>query len=41
MPTRIYSIVEFTTLFPFLQALTAFGKANERDEHDNGYEYDN
>src|SRR5579864_2836253 len=41
MPTRMYSSVEFIhSLLPLLQALTALGKADERNKCNNGHQDD-
>ena len=41
MPTSRYSSGEFIAYSPFLQALAAFGEADERDKRDNGHHNDN
>src|SRR5258708_7368739 len=41
IPTRIYSSGVFIAYAPFLQALAAFGEADERQKRDNGHHDNN
>ena len=41
LPTRMYLSSEYIAYLPFLQALTAFGEADEREKRDNSYDNDN